>query len=80
MESPAGGGGAGGCTWKHSYTLSSEGHDSMQVGSGPEAGQGRPEDKVGLARPQDPCQRALKSPSRLLRLGPAGGRFRPPTS
>lgn len=48
--------------WKQSYTLSSEGHDSMQVDSGPEAGQGHPEDKVGLARPQAPCQRVLTSP------------------
>ena len=52
----------GGYIWKQSYTLSSEGHDSMQVGGRPEAGQGHPEDKVGLARPQAPCQRVLTSP------------------
>ena len=52
----------GGYIWKQSYTLSSEGHDSVQVDSGLEAGQGHPEDKVGLARPQAPCQRVLTSP------------------
>ena len=54
--------GARGYIWKHSYTLSSEGHDSTQVGGGPGAGQGHPEDKVSLARPWGPCQRALKGP------------------
>lgn len=49
----------------------------MPMGNRPEAGQGHPEDMSALARPEGPCQRALKGPlPGPLSPGPGDGRFR----
>lgn len=47
---------ARGYIWKHSYTLSSEGHDSMLMGSRPEARQGHPEDTLPWQGPRAPAR------------------------